>query len=91
MEDIIDEDIIKILQKNNLFNSLSNKQLNDLIPLVRIIDFDANQLIIYENDNPIDLYIIWKGEVEVLKKLKTGLSYGFPPFNQGSNWRNGIN
>lgn len=72
MEEIIDEDIIKTLQKNNLFSSLSNKQLNDLIPLIRVIDVDANKLIIYENDNPIDLYIIWKGEVEVLKKAKDG-------------------
>lgn len=60
--------IITALQKSPLFSALSSKQLNQLIPLFKINQYEANEIIIHENDIPIDLYIIYEGSVEVLKK-----------------------
>jgi hypothetical protein len=60
------------LQKSSLFVSLSSKQLDQLIPLCKIGIYNANELIINENDIPIDLYVIWEGSVEILKKSEDG-------------------
>ncbi len=60
--------IITALQKSPLFSALSSKQLNQLIPLFKINEYEADEIIINENDIPLDLYIIYEGSVEVLKK-----------------------
>ena len=60
--------IIELLQKSSLFSSLSIQQLEKLVPLFRIQEHETGEFIINENDPPIDLYVLWEGEVEVLKK-----------------------
>jgi CRP-like cAMP-binding protein/membrane protease YdiL (CAAX protease family) len=66
------ESIIEALQKSALFGSLSSKQLEQMVPLFKITSYDANEIIINENDIPIDLYVIREGAVEVLKKSGSG-------------------
>ncbi|CEG57560.1 Cyclic nucleotide-binding domain/CAAX amino terminal protease family protein [Legionella fallonii LLAP-10] len=60
--------IIEALQRSPLFSALSNKQLNQLIPLFKVYQYEADEIIIHENDIPLDLYILLDGTVEVLKK-----------------------
>ncbi|MCL9682719.1 cyclic nucleotide-binding domain-containing protein [Legionella maioricensis] len=66
------DSIVEALQKSALFGSLSSKQLEQIIPLFKITSYDANEIIINENDIPIDLYVIREGTVEVLKKSGSG-------------------
>lgn len=64
--------IITALQKSPLFSTLSAKHINQLIPLFKINKYEDNEIIIQENDIPVDLYIIYDGSVEVLKKSADG-------------------
>lgn len=64
--------MVEILQKNSLFGSLSSKQLDQLVPLFKMNTFDTNEIIVQEQDIPIDLYVIVEGAVEVLKKSTDG-------------------
>ena len=66
------DSIIEALQKSALFGSLSTKQLDQIKPLFKITSYDVNEIIINENDIPIDLYVIREGAVEVLKKSGSG-------------------
>ncbi len=66
------ESIVGILQKSSLFGSLSSKQLQQIAPLFKISSYNAHELIINENDIPIDLYVIAEGSVEILKKSESG-------------------
>ena len=69
-------EIIEALQKSHLFSSLSSKQLNQLLPLFKIKQHEANEIIIYENDIPIDLYIILEG-TNVQKQINMTLKNDF--------------
>ncbi|MDR3442408.1 MAG: cyclic nucleotide-binding domain-containing protein [Legionella sp.] len=62
--------IVKALQSSTLFGSLPTKQLEQLVPLFNIHHYDEGKIIIHENDSPNDLYVIWTGEVEVLKNAE---------------------
>lgn len=62
------DNFMEALQKSSLFGSLSSKQLEQLIPHFKVISYDTNEIIINEHDIPSDLYVIWEGSVEVLKK-----------------------
>lgn len=67
------ETILQVLEKSPLFSSLSKRQLKELLPLIKVLDYSAGEMIIYEHDEPVDLYVIWTGEVEILKKTDEGL------------------
>ena len=61
MESIISpEKIIEVLQKSSLFGSLTSSQLREIVPLFKVHEHGANELIIKENEIPIDLYVIGK-------------------------------
>lgn len=63
-----DADILALLQKNSLFSGFSAKQLEDILPLVHEVHFEAGEYIIREDHASSELFIIQEGEVEVLKK-----------------------
>lgn len=61
-------DIILFLQKNKLFQGLSEQQFRLLLPLVEVISLDAGEYLIHEGENGKEFFILQDGTVEVLKK-----------------------
>lgn len=58
------------LKKCELFHSLSDEELHLLLPLIRVASFDQGSFIVKEEEKGEDLFLIYKGSVEVLKKDK---------------------
>ena len=61
-------DALKLFQKNRFFRGLSDRQMRELMPLVRKIAVNAGEYIIHEGDLANDLFVIVEGEVDVIKK-----------------------
>ena len=61
-------DILKLFQKNRFFRGLSDRQMRELMPLVRKIVVNAGEYIVHEGDLANDLFVIVEGEVDVIKK-----------------------
>lgn len=58
----------KFIHEHKLFSNLTDAQISRLLTLGKIREYKAEEVIIEEGDSAHDLYIIIKGEVEVLKK-----------------------
>lgn len=56
------------LQKNHVFKGLSKKQLQQIIPLIKQVSFQANEIIITDGEYSRDFYIIYEGKIRVVKK-----------------------
>lgn len=63
-----DVDTLTILQKNTLFSGFTQKQLEEIVPLIREVVFEKDDFIIREDYTTTDLFILKEGEVEVVKK-----------------------
>lgn len=61
-------DAIKLFQKNRFFRGLSDRQMRQLLPLVRKIAVNEGEYIVHEGDLANDLFVIVEGEVDVIKK-----------------------
>ena len=61
-------DAIKLFQKNRFFRGLSDRQMRQLMPLVRKIAVNEGEYIVHEGDLANDLFVIVEGEVDVIKK-----------------------
>ncbi len=59
---------IKLFQKNRFFRGLSDRQMHELLPLVRKISVSTGDYIVHEGDLANDLFVIVEGEVDVIKK-----------------------
>jgi CRP-like cAMP-binding protein len=58
----------KILRNNEFFREISDTQLDALIPFIDEKPVSKGEFIIRENDTDDDLYVIIKGEMEVIKQ-----------------------
>lgn len=58
----------KFIHDHKLFSNLTDTQITRLLTLGKIREYKAEEAIIQEGDSAHDLYIIIKGQVEVLKK-----------------------
>lgn len=59
---------MKLFQKSRFFRGLTERQLKELVPLVRQITVNAGDYIVHEGDLANDLFLIVDGEVDVVKK-----------------------
>ncbi len=59
---------VRLFQKNRFFRGLTDKQMHELIPLVRKIHIREGETIVHEGDLASDLFVIVEGEVDVIKK-----------------------
>ncbi|HAZ15121.1 MAG: hypothetical protein A2Y28_05145 [Chlamydiae bacterium GWC2_50_10] len=64
----ISMEAIRLFQRSRFFRGLTERQMRELIPLVRKIQFDAGDYIVHEGDLANDLFVILEGEVDVIKK-----------------------
>lgn len=64
----IDLEAVKLFQKNRFFRGLSEKQLQELVPLVQKTHVSPGEYVIQEGDLAQDLFVLIEGEVEVIKK-----------------------
>lgn len=67
-----EQEILSILETNTLFSGFSHKQLEEIIPLVKEVHYDANIFILREDHVSNEIYIIKQGEVELLKRSTEG-------------------
>jgi CRP-like cAMP-binding protein len=61
----------EFLQAHALFGGISDKNIQDIIPLLREKTFSKGEFIVNEGENGSHLYFICEGSVEVLKKAHT--------------------
>lgn len=59
---------LKFLRDHSLFGGLCNEELCQVRKLLTVKSFPAGKDIIREGEAGGDLYLIWKGSVEVIKK-----------------------
>jgi hypothetical protein len=59
---------MKLFQKSRFFRGLTERQLKELVPLVREIAVNEGDYIVHEGDLANDLFLIMDGEVDVIKK-----------------------
>lgn len=61
------------LNKYSLFNSLSNDQIEKFHPLIEIVEFKSNEIIIQEGEIGDFMFLLLKGEVEITKIMTLSL------------------
>jgi len=60
------EEILPILNKIALFGGLNDKQLYAIFRLLQKTHFARGEFIFEQGDAPSDIYIVWKGSVELV-------------------------
>ncbi|MDW8349505.1 MAG: cyclic nucleotide-binding domain-containing protein [Verrucomicrobiae bacterium] len=66
------EQLISFLKENILFSDLPRERIIDLIPYFKLIHVKKGQTLIREGDDGDLLFIIWAGEVNVIKETESG-------------------
>jgi CRP/FNR family cyclic AMP-dependent transcriptional regulator len=61
------EDRVTLLKRIRLFHSLTDKELYDLSPKVRLKEFKKNHIILHEEDTNSFMYIIVQGRVKIFQ------------------------
>lgn len=61
------EDILQFIRNHHLFSGLSEKELKLICEKIQILHFQADEVVIKENDACSALYLIQAGEIEVRK------------------------
>jgi CRP-like cAMP-binding protein len=57
------------LKEVKLFSGFSDRQLDSMLPVMDLMEFEAGDIIIKEGDSDETVYILLEGEVEVSKTL----------------------
>jgi len=65
-------DKVEVLQKSKLFENLLPDELDMLAELCQIKEFKGGEIVFHEGEVGNTLYVIVKGEVEVLRKDRSG-------------------
>jgi|GEM_PF-3478179 len=74
----------EFLRKNEVFNTLSDEDLETLIPLCEEKSFEKDEILIHEGETSSSLFFVKEGKVSILKKdLKTDEEHLIQEF--GSN------
>ena len=63
---------LSFLKKIELFNELSDEELEQIADLMDVAQYEPNQLIFRENTQRKYMYLIYQGEIELFKKTATG-------------------
>jgi len=58
------------LEKHSLFGGISRDKLEIIIPLLEEVEFRAGEVIISEGEHGENLYLIYEGEVEIIKSAR---------------------
>lgn len=66
-----------------LFNSLSHEQMQKLLHNSRQKQFQKDQILFYENDQPLSLFIVLEGHVNVYKCTEDGTEKILRTFGKG--------
>ncbi|HSH04673.1 MAG TPA: cyclic nucleotide-binding domain-containing protein [Anaerolineae bacterium] len=74
------KDIVATLAMTEMFENLSNSQLELVAALCTRVELQAGQTLFEENDDSNELYIIIRGTIEILiNPGLVGLAQGLPP------------
>ncbi|ARG97977.1 Crp/Fnr family transcriptional regulator [Legionella micdadei] len=65
-------ELFNFLKKLEFFSKLSKNALWPLVDLATIRNYSPNEIIINEGDNPVGIFILRKGTVQVFKTLDDG-------------------
>ncbi|KTD25914.1 MULTISPECIES: Crp/Fnr family transcriptional regulator [Legionella] len=65
-------ELFNFLKELDFFSMLSKNALWPLVNLATIRNYAANDIIIHEGDNPVGIFILRKGTVQVFKTLHDG-------------------
>jgi CRP-like cAMP-binding protein len=65
-------DKVEVLQKSKLFENLLPDELDMLAELCQIKEYKGGEIVFHEGEVGNTLYVIVKGEVEVLRKDRSG-------------------
>ena len=60
---------IDFLKEHSLFGGISNENLEKISPFLKTVFFAKGEEVIKEGDTDNHLYLIYKGSVEILKKV----------------------
>ncbi|OMJ96378.1 hypothetical protein SteCoe_134 [Stentor coeruleus] len=63
----IDEDVLKVLKKVNLFHSLSQEKIKTLVSLLKIQEYQEGDIIFFQGIPGDSFYVVKSGRVEVIK------------------------
>jgi len=63
------EEIRPILNEISLFGALSDEQLATVFGLLRRTHYAKGEFVFEEGDQPSDIYIVWKGSIELVLKV----------------------
>lgn len=64
---VSEKSLIEFLKNQKLMEGLTDSQLTDLMTNLKIANYNPGEIIFEENDTSNDLYIIFEGEVSLLK------------------------
>lgn len=76
------ESIHDIIPHIPIFGALTKKEINDLLPLLSLVEYKSDDIIIEQKGSPNNIYLIKKGIISVRKnnielaKLTMGDSFG---------------
>lgn len=62
------ETIVNLLKSNSLFKRISERKLRVIAPIATTLSFAPDEILMKEGDPALDIFVIYSGEVEVLKK-----------------------
>ena len=73
----MDESILNKLKQIALFEEIKNNDeyMNRLVGICKTKKYAQNEMIIREGDMGAEMYIVYRGEVEILKKTRAGDDY----------------
>ena len=60
------ENVLPILNKIALFGGLTDKQLYTVFRALQTVSYEAGEFIFEAGDEPSDIYIVWRGCVELV-------------------------
>src|SRR5581483_2921860 len=73
----------KFIKQHKLFADLNSKQLSIVDSLIKEITFEPDEIVMHENDEAKELFIISDGKVEVLKAQESGTLYPITTLKTG--------
>ena len=75
--------ILAFVKGIELFKGLSDKEMNVLADYIQVKDYYKGDLLFEENGPRTDIFIIYKGEVELFKTVRFGSETRLSYFSKG--------